>query len=172
MNRRGREEAEDQVIRSPPGAHHLMPFRVLRVVRPTSGACIGFFQSGDIELHHLHHRFHHCLHLPRIFITDQLHEPARYDLPRQPERIVDPTTLGRGPSRKRTGTSSARGMIRPLDPERTTKSPGGIVGLRTVVIDEDSSVSAVAEDGTTESSYVRRCQQPARCLRIELPKFL
>ena len=54
-----------------------------------------------------------------------------------------------------------RSVTAVLNSERTTKGPRGVVGLRTVVADEDSAVAAVAVEGTTKFSDVRGRFNPA-----------
>jgi hypothetical protein len=46
------------------------------------------------------------------------------------------------------------------DPERATKSPGGIIRVRTVVIYEDMVVAAVNKQRAAEFSNSRRCLHP------------
>src|SRR5262245_59949698 len=50
-------------------------------------------QCRHVELHHLHHRFHHTLYLLWVLVADELHETPRDDLPSDAERIGDPATL-------------------------------------------------------------------------------
>jgi len=58
------------------------------------------------------------------------------------------------------------------DPERTTKRPGGIVGLRTVVAHEDAAVATITIERATKFSDVRRRLHPTRCLLIKVSQFL
>src|SRR4051812_28674687 len=59
-----------------------------------------------------------------------------------------------------------------LDPQRATETPGGVVRLRTVVIQEDVAEASIAKEGALEFPDFRRCFHPARRFRIELSKFL
>lgn len=63
-------------------------FTLLRLI-------IGPLEGRHVELHHRHHGFHHGLDLPGVTVADQLHESPWDDLPRDPERILDPAALGR-----------------------------------------------------------------------------
>jgi hypothetical protein len=59
-----------------------------------------------------------------------------------------------------------------LDLQGGTESPGAIVRVRTVVIEEDLVIAAIAEEGAAEFSDIRRCLHPARRFQIELSEFL
>src|SRR5690606_21717395 len=67
----------------------------------------------------------------------------------------------------RTDARAAR-----LHAEHASEAPCGVVGLRAVVIDPDRSESVVAEDRAAEVPDLRRCEQPAGRLRIELAQLL
>src|SRR5947209_16666570 len=58
------------------------------------------------------------------------------------------------------------------DPQRSTEASGGIVRLRTVVIQEHRIVAAIAKEGAAELSDLRRGFHPARRLQVELAEIL
>jgi hypothetical protein len=57
-------------------------------------------------------------------------------------------------------------------PRHSPETPGGIVGFGTIVIQENSIVTAVTKYGSTEFPDIRWSLHPARCFQIEIAKFL
>ena len=60
----------------------------------------------------------------------------------------------------------------PLDPQRTTERPGGVVRLGTVVTHEDAAITAVTIERAAEFPHISRRLHPTRRLRIELSELL
>ena len=61
-----------------------------------SGRVSGVLQLSDLDLAHLEHRLHRPAGTLGIGIIEQLIEPARHDLPGQPEAVLEPTTRAVG----------------------------------------------------------------------------
>src|SRR5262249_31786728 len=55
---------------------------------------------------------------------------------------------------------------RPLDSQRTTERPGGVIGFGTVVIREDSSEPAIAKESAAQFPHLVRRFHPTRSLGI------
>ena len=59
-----------------------------------------------------------------------------------------------------------------LDAEPAAEAASGIVGVGAIVIQEDLVVAAIAVEGATEFSNLRRCFHPARCFQVEVSESL
>jgi len=89
-----------------PRRTHLRPAGGGQRLQPPVG---GVLRRGDLYLAHLEHRLHSPAGTPGIGIVEQLIEPARNDLPGQPEAVLEP------PARTRLAAVRRERVPQPID---------------------------------------------------------